>query len=296
MHILLFISFFTYIYALVWCYFYIIFYSLLCPLSGPDLTYISLLIIPCIIYYVTNKETLRNLDLDLKICLLGAWLVSSQGLEPTLDSWSGAEACTRPLVRGWSLHWTLGQGLEPALDPWSGAGACTGLLVRGWSLHWTLGQGLEPALDSWSGAEARTGPLVRGWSLHWTLGQDTAANFGAEVSRSRQAWHRSGRRDWDAHSQWDGQMNGRQTWLRIDRQAWVSRGRRAWLRSGWWTWLTSGQRRSRWTPMANFSKLGQNDVWRFPCRKKIKNKSENNFFFKTRKTKLRECAPLTVLV
>ncbi len=35
-----------------------LFYSLHCPLSGPDLTYISLLIIPCIIYYVTNKETL----------------------------------------------------------------------------------------------------------------------------------------------------------------------------------------------------------------------------------------------
>ncbi len=34
------------------------FYSLHCPLSGPDLIYISLLIIPCIIYYVTNKETL----------------------------------------------------------------------------------------------------------------------------------------------------------------------------------------------------------------------------------------------
>ncbi len=34
------------------------FYSLHCPLSGPDLIYISLLIIPCIIYYVTNKDTL----------------------------------------------------------------------------------------------------------------------------------------------------------------------------------------------------------------------------------------------
>ncbi len=31
-------------------------YSLHCPLSGPDLIYISLLIIPCIIYHVTNKE------------------------------------------------------------------------------------------------------------------------------------------------------------------------------------------------------------------------------------------------
>ncbi len=49
---------YIYIYALVWCYFYIIFYSLHCPLSGPDLIYISLLIIPCIIYHVTNKETL----------------------------------------------------------------------------------------------------------------------------------------------------------------------------------------------------------------------------------------------
>ncbi len=37
--------FFTYIYALVLCYFYIIFILLHCPLSGPDLIYISLLII-----------------------------------------------------------------------------------------------------------------------------------------------------------------------------------------------------------------------------------------------------------
>ncbi len=34
-----------------------IFIILHCPLSGPDLIYISLLIIPCLIYYVTNKET-----------------------------------------------------------------------------------------------------------------------------------------------------------------------------------------------------------------------------------------------
>ncbi len=57
-HFTLYFSFFTYIYALVWCYFYIIFIILHCPLSGLDLIYISLLIIPCIIYYVTNKETL----------------------------------------------------------------------------------------------------------------------------------------------------------------------------------------------------------------------------------------------
>ncbi len=32
-----------------------------CPLSGPVLTYISLLIIPCMIVYVTNnKEPLEN--------------------------------------------------------------------------------------------------------------------------------------------------------------------------------------------------------------------------------------------
>ncbi len=58
-HFTLYFSFFTYIYALVLCYFYIIFILLHCPLSGPDLIYISLLIIPCIIYYVTNKETLN---------------------------------------------------------------------------------------------------------------------------------------------------------------------------------------------------------------------------------------------
>ncbi len=52
--------------VLLLCYFYIIFIFIIlhCPLSGPDLIYISLLIIPCIIYYVTNKETL-----NLEICL-----------------------------------------------------------------------------------------------------------------------------------------------------------------------------------------------------------------------------------
>ncbi len=79
-HLLLVFLFFTYIYALVLCYFYIIFIFIIlhCPLSGPDLINISLLIIPCIIYYVTNKETL-NLDLYFKdnqfkastICFLG---------------------------------------------------------------------------------------------------------------------------------------------------------------------------------------------------------------------------------
>ncbi len=58
----------------MWCYSYInfffiiIFYSLHCPLSRPDLTYISLLIIPCIIYHVTNKETL-NLEPFKDLCV-----------------------------------------------------------------------------------------------------------------------------------------------------------------------------------------------------------------------------------
>ncbi len=62
LHILLFISFvylYIYICSCVVLLLYNFFYSLHCPLSGPDLTYISLLIIPCIIYHVTNKETLN---------------------------------------------------------------------------------------------------------------------------------------------------------------------------------------------------------------------------------------------
>ncbi len=62
LHILLFISFFyLYIYIYICsCVVLLLYnlYSLHCPLSGPDLIYISLLIIPCIIYHVTNKETL----------------------------------------------------------------------------------------------------------------------------------------------------------------------------------------------------------------------------------------------
>ncbi len=58
LHFLFFISlFYLYICSCVVLLLYK-FYSLHCPLSGPDLIYISLLIIPCIIYYVTNKETL----------------------------------------------------------------------------------------------------------------------------------------------------------------------------------------------------------------------------------------------
>ncbi len=41
-----------------------------CPLSGPDLIYISLLIILCIIEYVMNKRTL-NLVYPLRVVGLG---------------------------------------------------------------------------------------------------------------------------------------------------------------------------------------------------------------------------------
>ncbi len=60
--------FFTYIYICS-CVVLLLYnlYSLHCPLSGLDLIYISLLIIPCIIYYVTNKETL-TLTLTLGRC------------------------------------------------------------------------------------------------------------------------------------------------------------------------------------------------------------------------------------
>ncbi len=52
----MFILSYIYIYSLVLCFFFFFFY---CPLSGPVLIYISLLIISCIIEYVTNKRTLK---------------------------------------------------------------------------------------------------------------------------------------------------------------------------------------------------------------------------------------------
>ncbi len=54
LHILLFI------FDLYLCIFScVVLHILHCPLSGPDLIYISLLIISCIIEYVTNKRTLN---------------------------------------------------------------------------------------------------------------------------------------------------------------------------------------------------------------------------------------------
>ncbi len=69
LHILLFIYFFyLYICSCVVLLLYNL-YSLHCPLSGPDLNYISLLIIPCIIYHVTNKETLNLEPWSPKNCI-----------------------------------------------------------------------------------------------------------------------------------------------------------------------------------------------------------------------------------
>ncbi len=98
LHILLFISFFylyiyIYIYALVWCYFYTI--VILCTaLSGPDLIYISLLIIPCIIYHVTNKETLtftviNAFCVNLKHISKGNQLDLSQKVVTSLEQTNG---------------------------------------------------------------------------------------------------------------------------------------------------------------------------------------------------------------
>ncbi len=69
LHILLFILFFLPIYIYIYIYIYLCSCVVFILLNfyfyyfGPDLIYISLLIIPCIMYYVTNKETL-NLDLE----------------------------------------------------------------------------------------------------------------------------------------------------------------------------------------------------------------------------------------
>ncbi len=67
------LSFFT-IYMLLCCYFHIIFIFILlhCPLSGPDFSYISLLIIPCINFYVTNKETLNLEPCSLPLIIMNS--------------------------------------------------------------------------------------------------------------------------------------------------------------------------------------------------------------------------------
>ncbi len=63
LHILLFMfSYYIFFYLYLYIFSCVVLHILHCPLSGPDLIYISLTIIFCIIEYVTNKKTL-NLEL-----------------------------------------------------------------------------------------------------------------------------------------------------------------------------------------------------------------------------------------
>ncbi len=86
------ISLFFSIYMLLCCVTFISLFMLLhCPLSGPDLMYILLLIIPCIIYYVTNKETL-NLEepstFRWQITSISAWEAAGSHYSATqVTSW-----------------------------------------------------------------------------------------------------------------------------------------------------------------------------------------------------------------
>ncbi len=63
LHILFYCTFYSFFLFLFYLYLYIlscvVLHILHCPLSGPDLIYISLLIIFCIIEYVMNKKTLN---------------------------------------------------------------------------------------------------------------------------------------------------------------------------------------------------------------------------------------------
>ncbi len=47
---------YIYIYIYIYIHSCVVLHILHCPLSGPDMTYISLLILSCIIQYVTNKK------------------------------------------------------------------------------------------------------------------------------------------------------------------------------------------------------------------------------------------------
>ncbi len=76
-----FILTYIYIYSRVMFHFYV----LHCPLSVPVLIYISLLIISCIIEYVTNKRTLNPWAVSTPTCLRG-----EKGVVTTWLLWSCA--------------------------------------------------------------------------------------------------------------------------------------------------------------------------------------------------------------
>ncbi len=72
---LLFLSYsylYLYIFSCVMFHFLFFLFFLHCPLSGPVLTYISLLIIPCMIVYVTNNKepwTLNHMHTKVNFCV-----------------------------------------------------------------------------------------------------------------------------------------------------------------------------------------------------------------------------------
>ncbi len=59
LYILFYCTFYSLFFTYIYIYSLVLLHILHCPLSGPDLTYISLLIIFCIIECVTNKKTLN---------------------------------------------------------------------------------------------------------------------------------------------------------------------------------------------------------------------------------------------
>ncbi len=101
-HFTLISLFFNHIYAIVLCYFYIIliFYSSVLSTERTWFDYISLLVIPCIIYYVTNKETLKPWTLNLDPVLYTTRTEFSNLREWQLHSttkrmWVNLQKCTQ---------------------------------------------------------------------------------------------------------------------------------------------------------------------------------------------------------
>ncbi len=104
---------YIYIYSLVFCFivfycFYVIFILLLCfiyflhfPLSGPVLTNISLLIIPCMIVYVTNNK--EPWPWTLNLASKGRWMgpcTSGPGHWKLVADWYSSMTMTQNTNQG----------------------------------------------------------------------------------------------------------------------------------------------------------------------------------------------------
>ncbi len=113
------IAHFTLFFLIFLFFTYIYIYSLVlrilhCPLSGPDLIYISLQIIFCIIEYVTNKRTL-NLEPKLVFASMSFTLWPSAGLPctilgpsgPLLVSKTSSSVGRSPSIDTAGLYWFL---------------------------------------------------------------------------------------------------------------------------------------------------------------------------------------------